>query len=434
MTDSYPILRSLDPHHARIGYVGALASVARRGLDRVEALTARFHDLLFERIYPDDPRFDRLLSRVASWRMDELMKRMTRPPEDDPSSILSRPEDRTGWLYLHELWLYDQCMPSSLGALSGDQLHRTLDLARWTGILLPTLELSESGYLLQHFLLDLPTSELEPANLLNASARPSLPVLYLRTLIGAESLFAFLVEEFVQRTGEHRPLTTRGPNGLLRGAVDRMLRKIGEPHDPEDILALRDLMEFQTAIEQRLSTEENYLRPRLEILVDLGLVGRKGGSSTKRSDFMWVVTPATRRLDDEWRSLAEGTGSTEDYLDKRFFGSAARIYDKACAPVDSEEETLLWFAKAFQDIGRDFGFTPGRTLALRACLMAWESGRILEISDAFDVVYRAARSKWGKFLHFSGGSRFDREFLIRIDQEVVADFESAQAKKGSGSV
>jgi hypothetical protein len=206
-----------------------------------------------------------------------------------------------------------------------------------------------------------------------------------------------------------------------------MLRRIGEPHDPEDILAVRDIMEFRMAIEKP-STAENYLRPRLEILVDLGLVGRKRDSSIKRADFPWLVTPATKRVADEWRALAEGEDNIEDYLDKRFFGSVAKIYDKRYARVDSQEETLLWFAKAFQDIGRDFGFTPGRTLALRACLMAWESGRVLEIAEAFDVVYGAARSRWGKFLHFSGGSRFDREFLIRIDGEMVAEITLSLTK------
>src|SRR5689334_23975712 len=34
-------------------------------------------------------------------------------------------------------------------------------------------------------------------------------------------------------------------------------------------------------------------------------------------------------------------------------------------PVKSDDERLLWFARAFQEIGREFGFTPGRTLADR---------------------------------------------------------------------
>jgi hypothetical protein len=87
------------------------------------------------------------------------------------------------------------------------------------------------------------------------------------------------------------------------------------------------------------------------------------------------------------------------------------------------EEKLLWFARAFCSVGRDFGFTPGRTLALLSCLLAWEAGVRLEISDLFDAVYEAARSPWTRYLHFSGGSRFDREFLIRMDDAALPALE-----------
>jgi hypothetical protein len=91
---------------------------------------------------------------------------------------------------------------------------------------------------------------------------------------------------------------------------------------------------------------------------------------------------------------------------------------------------MLWFARAFKDIGREFGFTPGRTLALKACLMAWEHGCTMEVGDVFDAVYRAAREPIHEFLHFSGGSRFDREFLIRVDDEAITHLEQQRAARG----
>src|SRR5690242_15892287 len=141
MSDTYQILRSLDPYHARVGYLGALASVGTRGLDRQDALMARYHELLYRKIFPDDPRFDALMARVAPDRRDELLKRRFRPEAEDPSAAFSdapppnepppadwllsgkskRPAPakavQTEWLYISEFWLHDAVMPSALGYL-----------------------------------------------------------------------------------------------------------------------------------------------------------------------------------------------------------------------------------------------------------------------------------------------------------------------------
>jgi hypothetical protein len=83
-------------------------------------------------------------------------------------------------------------------------------------------------------------------------------------------------------------------------------------------------------------------------------------------------------------------------------------------------------------LGREFGFTPGRTLALHACLMALEQGEVLEVEQVFNAVYDAARTPWERFLHYSGGSRFDREFLIRVDAEMVSALERALGPEPRG--
>lgn len=426
MSERYPILRSLDPHHARIGYLGALSTVGISGLDTTEALKSRFHDLLFERIYPDDPRFDSLKAKLDPARWQELSKKLIRSQSEDPSSILSDAPGGDGWAYISEFWLYDSRMPSPLGQLSPHQLDRTVDLARWTRVLLPTGELSEVGFILQYLLKELRQNEGDGTfNFLLGQARPALPLLYLRLMLASEMLFPFLIKDMVDRHLEHRAIGTRGDRGLLRGAVDLMLKAIGEPEDPEDILAVRDLSDFRSALLAKPSTEENYLRPRLEMLVDLGVVGRKAATGKSRSDFMWAVTNTTERLCEEWKSLAVAINEIPAYLGSRFFGSMSRVFATSLRKVRSRDGKLLWFTKAFQRIGREFGFTPGRTCALLACCLAWEAGFEMEIDEVFDAVYEAGRSEWSKYLHFSGGSRFDREFLIRIDQEAVTELEKA---------
>jgi hypothetical protein len=454
MTDRYPILRSLDPWHARLGYLGALASVATRGLDTADALAARFQEMLLRRIYLDDPRFEQLMARVPEARRSELDKRMMRPEQEDPSAAFTesapiesevpppdwplgtsskRPKPRlvrTEWLYVSEFWLYDTVMPSPLGHLVRERLDRTIDLARWTGVLLPTLELAEPGYLLKHFLDRAQEREgLDDIlfNRLNLAAHECLRPLYFRIMLAHEILFPFLLNELVDRTDAGEKNATRGQQGLLLCAVKRLLRTIGEITDPEDAPAVRDVEKFHDSIEQKDSTQENYLRPRLEMLVDLGFLHRRVGTDGKRSDFMWEVTDATRLLAAEMRGLTTVSkglpGELERYLDRAYFGSMARALGRKVTPVVHDSERLLWFARAFQEIGREFGFTPGRTLALKACLLAWENGRSMEVGDAFDAVYRAARTPLDRHLHFSGGSRFDREFLIRIDDDLVAELE-----------
>jgi hypothetical protein len=419
---SYPLLRSLDPHHQRIGYLGALATVSARGLDSAEALTARFQELLFDKVHRDDARFERLLSRIPRERRDDMTKRMNRAPEDDPAAILSDADGDTGWLWISEFWLHDACMPSPLGHLGQRQVHRTIDLARWVGILQPTYELSDTGYVLQKLLLEANKPEDELFNVLNPRPRPSMPLLYIRLLLASEMLFPFLVHVFASRDASTSPMSTRGEHGLLVAAVEAMLAAIGEPSDPADMLAAREVSEFLQSLRRTLSTEENYLRPRMEILVDVGLVGRKSASK-KSSDFAWIVTDETRRLADEWRRLATVPNAIPTYLEEQFFASMGRVFEVPLTTTQTLEERLLWFVRAFAHVGRDFGFTPGRTVALVACLLAWEAGTALEIRQVFDAVYEAARSRWSGHLHFSGGSRFDREFLIRVDEAALRALE-----------
>lgn len=202
-----------------------------------------------------------------------------------------------------------------------------------------------------------------------------------------------------------------------------MTAALGEARHPEDVLALRNVDEFEKSI-QNLSTEENYLRPRMEHLVDLGLIGRKTGLSTKPSDFAWMITDRTRTLAAEWGGiLTGGRASIEHYIEHDLFTSMSRVFDGTHKPLETLEDRLLWFGRAFALVRHEFGFTPGRMLALMACLLAWEQGHIVEIAEIYDAVYAAADTPWGKYLHFSGGSRFDREFLIRLDAELVPALE-----------
>jgi hypothetical protein len=109
----------------------------------------------------------------------------------------------------------------------------------------------------------------------------------------------------------------------------------------------------------------------LEILVDLGLLGRRWGPEREGAGFVWESTPTTHALALELREFTETGRNVADglqqYLDRRYFASMARALTKPFLPVPDYRECLRWFALAYEAIGREFGFTPGRTLALKAC-------------------------------------------------------------------
>lgn len=424
----YPIMRSLDPYHQRIGYLGALAVVAYRGLDTRESVLSRLESLLFRKVRTDETDFASLMASASPQRQKALEAiRSGRSEEDNPAAILRPADEASDWVYISEAWLHQDCVPSHLGFVQSKKIDRILDLGKWTGILTNSYELSESGFILQNALKSARdrSNAGELFNVLAPRSSAALPIIYLRLLMDAEVLWPSLVCEMVEREDSGRILASRGEEGLLKAAVDRLLSGLGDKVDLLDLADLRNVHEFRDAIAGKPSTAENYLRPRMEILVDLDLVGRRP-AERGRNFFAWTPTDRTRRLAHEWADLTVAGNHVEKYLETSFFGSMNRVLEIGAKPARDTRAVLLWFARAFAEVGRDFGFTPGRTVAEQACLMAWSSGTVLEISDVFDAVYAAARSEWSHHFRFSGGSRMDREFMIRVEPALVRDLEESQ--------
>ena len=419
MIHDIPLMRSLDPHHARLGYLGVCAAAGVRTLDTYDALVSRMKDVLFERFYTDEPAFQEVIDGADPAARAELLARSRRSTEEDPSAILNPPDSGVDWLTRSEGWLYDRHMPSHVGFLQERHLGRAVDLARWTGVLLPTLDLSEDGALLQFLVSAGAEQSWRNRNLLRVQARPALVLHYLKLLLRAEVLFPALLTEFAEREARGDAIATRGPRGLLRHSVQRLSKAIGEPTDPADVLPYRALVDFAESVTKTSSTEENYLRPRLEILVDLGLVARRGGSTGEKAGaFTWSVSPVGRAVAQAWEWLSKHPLKVDEYLDKDFIQTCAPLVTTSSLRIASDQEILSWFAHAFRELHRDIGFTPGRTVAQLASLLAAEIGVRVEIDHVFRVVYASAQSQYGPFLKFSGGSRFDNEFLIRVEPEI----------------
>jgi hypothetical protein len=155
----------------------------------------------------------------------------------------------------------------------------------------------------------------------------------------------------------------------------------------------------------------------MELLLDLGLIDRTEASRDRdtKKEFVWVLNEAGVRMARNLEGISFAPGKAAATFDQSFFALCSDAYGyKMSGSATTDRETLFWFAQAFKLVGREYGFTPGRTLAITASLLAIEHGRLLELGTVADCVYRAAKNEFSKFLKFSGGSRFDREFLMRV--------------------
>jgi hypothetical protein len=115
----------------------------------------------------------------------------------------------------------------------------------------------------------------------------------------------------------------------------------------------------------------------------------------------------------------------QDLLDRHFFRWASAIFERPHRRCEDDRQRLYFFAQGFEYLQREIGFTPGRTVALAGCLLAWEQAWIVEVDEMFDLLRRMAGGPWRPYLEYSGGSRLDQEFLIKIKPGLIPALESS---------
>jgi hypothetical protein len=415
----FPVLRSLDPHNQRIGYLNSVILCATRDIDSPNSLAARFYEKMFEKIYTEDPRWSEMMAGVPDADRSRLTQEASENSNRDPVSAILRSRSSGAWLYRHDFLRHQRAVYSKLGPLPDeeDKIARPVELAKWLQLLLPTYDLSEDGVVLRHF-LEIQVSKQRPNyNPFIVRSNIEVQFMYLRVLLEADCLLPVLLDE-VARCENGIGLATRGKNGLLRRVVARILHEAGEPTRPDEILEMQKLVEFNDSILRSQSTEENYLRPRMELLVDLGLIDRV--SVQKPAGFPWEASDVTRRAAVELEPLASFSISISEYLDTKFFRSMGGVFSHPLKFDAGMGTVLRYFSDAYAQLGREFGFTPARTIALVACIEAWKQGVCLEVGDVMSMVVAASKSQFSEYLHFSGGSRIDNEFLIKVDPKIVA--------------
>ncbi len=434
-------LQELDERQSRLGYVACLALVASRELDDRDTLRERFVSLAFERILPTDSRWITCIGLVDITDLYEI----TTFPTRKKSYHTPRGQMIPPFYYLSDLWLKQREMPSKTAPLDPERADVIIEHARHLGVLGLGYSLTETGSAMR---ATLPRSLIERAkpeaspNPMNVHADPALRAAMAYCYLGSDALLPYLLEQIAPRGG-----LSHHEGDVLLAAVDAMLetmRRIGGIAEAE---ITRDIAEYRArvnpagpvreptfgsrgrpaldapagGIERRKKAlpekkvHRHHLRPRLEHFVDIGLLARKQGAEDERP---FQVTPVTVRAAQLLADLRDDPRRVHGFLSTKFFATWASIQGLDAAPAD-RDRTIRCFVEAYDLVKRSIGFTPGRTIALAASFLGLRSNLILEVDSTMEVVLEAARGPLNQYFQFSGGTRLDREYMIRVKPEIA---------------
>lgn len=453
------LLAELDERQVRLGYVNAVVIAAGRQLDTRAALRRRFDQFVFRRIVDGTHEMGAFLREIDEEGLQTLARqdlqrekhRKGANANRNMMAALRREPSAGRFRFAGHLWLLQRCMPSHLGPLAPERSEVFLEHAKHLGLLAETYALTETGYILNQLLPAEGAALIEghaTPNPLFVGTRLAVRGLYIWSLLESDALLPFVLREFVNRK-------QNDPN-LLAAAVDALIEhfsrgaRIDSARELKSLRAYRDrvgkgahaprasrvgrgqgLRAFieRAAAQPGFKVHRHHVRPRLEHLVDVGVLRRR--AEAHASDTVYVADDATHRAVAEWSDLLDDPKRIRKSLDTRFFGSLARIVGIPATSACSRREALTYFARAYSLVGREIGFTPGRTVALAACLLALEDDRVCEIEAMFTAVYDCAKTALGEHLVFSGGSRLDGEFLIRVKPELTTALRAQTAADSS---
>jgi hypothetical protein len=446
------LLDELDERQVRLGYVNCVVLMAGRHLDTRAALRRRFDDFVFHKVYDGTPEATAFLSEIdddgrRALERQELQRQRKSGGSravSDPASVLKRAKSGGRFRYRSHLWILQRCMPSHLGPLAPDRSEVFLEHAKHLGLLAETYALTERGHVLRQLLLQtdpcIADGRATP-NPLYLGRRLGVRALYMWTLLESDLLTPFLLREFLERrlndpellsVAAGRLLEAFGRDArvdsaielkVLRAYRDRVARGAKVANSESRSTVRPSLARFASGSRKRASAPKGFkvhrhhVRPRLEHYVDIGLLGRRNDAYA--AETVYEPLAETQRAASAWAPLLEHPKTIRRFLDGQFFRSVAHIFGVNSTQSCTQWESLMYFVKAFQLTSREIGFTPGRTVSFAACLLALEDGRVAEIETMFEAVRFCARTELGEHLIFSGGSRLDGEFLIRVKPEAI---------------
>jgi hypothetical protein len=429
------VISYLNMHRARLGYVNCVLMTADMQLDTAASLRRRLDGILFESVvFRESSEFSEFASHIDSRSWTELdamtARRVQRKSQRHrhgvlPAGFQSQQEhlgDPSQDNYPRgDLWLFQRQMRSRLGHILPEDSDEPIELAKDLGMLSTGYALTEFGNLLKCFLLkrfgEPPPLAAQP-NPLDVFPSIEERVLYLYALMDADAVFPSMVEN----------VASGGPiNKSLAGALENLLRASEDSVRLDEVNELKNLSNLRQRIAKD-PVDKAQRVPRLEYMVDLGLLDR--ATEGTKAESQYVVTDATRRFADAFRELSHTPAKISVWLDNHFFAAASSAFNIPAMPPSGEITTLSYFVRGAGVLGKRTGFIPGRMASLAGAVLALMDGYRVEVSDLYRCAYSLPKTVWAPYVKFSGGSRLDNEFLVSIDPGLERELKAERDKSG----
>jgi hypothetical protein len=306
----------------------------------------------------------------------------------------------------------------ALGLVSTKHVPHILEHGRAFDLLTTGYALSEKGVLLQNYLSHVAPGIREGApedNPFDFASDQTLRLFYLYTILSVDILTPFLLDQFAMTPGGD-PKNSPRLIGRAAQSLFEVVESVSDITNIEDVRTCRSLADRLSA----KGVAKNQSQPRYHHLFELGLLERL---PSERGSVPYAVGAAGLNAARVLQPLREDPQGQQDLVDRNFFSWAAQIYELSARLCVDERRQLLYFARGYPFLQREIGFTPGRTVAVMGCLLALNDGWIVEVADMFRLMQRMAAGPWRPYLEYSGGSRLDQEFLIKVRPDLVRTLE-----------
>jgi hypothetical protein len=409
----------LNMHRSRLGYVNCVLLAAEMQLDTAAGLRRRLDDLLFRPIFQDSPEFPQFASLLTEGALEQADRQATQRSSRRAKRLRQGVVSESPWrgprVYdTSELWLLQRDMRSHVGKVLREDSNEPIELAKDLALLSPSYAITEFGHMLKLLIVENVGEPPGIQNPLIVYDDTRLRVLYLLTLLRADIVFAAMLGA-LSRQWDTNTALQRALDDLITNIENHL--RLDEVSEAKDLFALRERIQRvrvarQGAAERPVDKAQRV--PRLEFCVDLGLLERLDGNQATEEG-TYRATDALRRVPTAFGGLLSKPAAISQWLDREFFGAAGLLYEHELRDCLDRDLSLYYFVKGGAFLKRRAGFIPGRIAATLGCLFAWLEGWRLEIDAVFREVYRVPKGPWADYLHFSGGSRLDSEFLVVID-------------------
>jgi hypothetical protein len=170
-------------------------------------------------------------------------------------------------------------------------------------------------------------------------------------------------------------------------------------------------------VEKRMGRKTSYKHhatPRLEFLVDLAILDHCSEGITAVGKNWYRTNNITQKCAGYFEQHLFRDLDIDKFIRNNMFDFARSIYSLNSRNPENDTEAFKYFILGYDKVKRDIGNTPGWSASILGCLIAQDHGICIEINEMYRVAQEAGR-KYANRIRYSGGSRFDNEFLIKVD-------------------